>query len=157
MDYRRLTLAALLGFYTRLMFGIMVWVTPFGDQFARYPTVFRPMPLIRDNLPLMLAGWFIAAFALAIVFARGYDGGNGALAGLRFGALMALFSVAFVSVSSYAQLNIGLRMAVISGAQLFLEMVLVGTAIGVAYHPPRHREKGSWPRSFSRALSRAIG
>ena len=137
MDYRRLSLAALLAFYVRLSLGILVWITPFGDEFAKYPTVFRPMPLMRDNVPLMLAGWSIAVFVLAVVFAKGYAGGNGALEGFRFGSLMAFFCVGFVSVSSYAQLNIGLRMAVIGGAQLFLEMVIIGTVIGAAYEPNR--------------------
>src|SRR6266550_406599 len=141
MDYRRLTLAALLAFYARLMFGIMIWITPVGDEFVKYPTVFRPMPVIRDNVPLMLVGWLIAAFVLAIVFARGYSGGNGALEGFRFGSLMAFFCVGFVSVSLYAQVNIGLRMAVIGGAQLFLEMIIVGTAIGAAYQPGRRLQE----------------
>ncbi len=137
MDYRRLTLAAVLAWFVRLMFGIMVWITPFGDEFAKYPTVFRPMPLVRDNVPLMLVGWFIAVFVLVVVFAKGYAGGNGALEGFRFGSLMALFTVGFVSVSLYAQLNIGLRMAVMGGAQLFLEMIVIGTVIGAAYQPER--------------------
>ena len=137
MDYRRLTLAALLAWFVRLMFGILVWITPFGDEFAKYPTVFRPMPVIRDNVPLMLVGWFIAVFVLAIVFAKGYAGGNGALEGFRFGSLMAFFCVGFVSVSLYAQVNIGLRMAVMGGAQLFLEMIIIGTVIGAAYQPER--------------------
>jgi hypothetical protein len=137
MDYRRLTLAALLALGVRLMFGILVWIAPFADEFAKYPTMLRPMPIFRDNVPLTLAGWFIAVFVLAIVFAKGYAGGNGALEGFRFGSLMAFFTVGFVSVSMYAQVNIGLRMAVIGGAQLFLEMVIIGTVIGAAYEPER--------------------
>jgi len=137
MDYRRLTLAAFLALGVRLMFGILVWIAPFADEFAKYPTMLRPMPIFRDNVPLTLAGWFIAVFVLAIVFAKGYAGGNGALEGFRFGSLMAFFTVGFVSVSMYAQVNIGLRMAVIGGAQLFLEMVIIGTVIGAAYEPER--------------------
>lgn len=137
MDYRRVTLAALLALGVRLMFGIMIWLTPFGDLFANYPTVLRPMPLFKDNVPLMLLAWFIAVLVLAVVFARGYAGGNGALEGLRFGSLMALFSVCFVSLSSYSQFNIGLRMALIGGAQLIVQMVLIGIVIGVAYEPER--------------------
>jgi hypothetical protein len=137
MDYRRLTLAALLALGVRLMFGILVWIAPFADEFAKYPTMLRPMPIFRDNVPLTLAGWFIAVFVLAVVFAKGYAGGNGALEGFRFGSLMAFFCVGFVSVSMYAQVNIGLRMAVIGGAQLFLEMVIIGTVIGAAYEPDR--------------------
>ncbi|MFN2601449.1 MAG: hypothetical protein ABR582_01700 [Gemmatimonadaceae bacterium] len=136
MDYRRLTLAAFLALGVRLMFGIMIWMTPFGDQFVNYPTVFRPMPLFKDNVPLMLVGWFIGVFVLAILFAKGYTGGNGALEGFRFGSLMAFFSVG-LAVSSHAQFNIGLRMAVFAGAQQFLEMILIGTVIGAAYEPAR--------------------
>jgi hypothetical protein len=150
MDYRRIVLAAVLGWQARLLFGITVWMTAFGDQFAKYPTVFRPMPVIRDNVPLMIASWFVAAFVLAIVFAKGYSGGNGILEGFRFGTLMAFFCVSFVSVGLYAQLNIGLRMAVMSGAQLFLEMVIVGTVIGAAYQPSRKS-----PESQERTLKAA--
>ena len=137
MDYRRITLAAFLALGVRLLFGILVWIAPFADEFAKYPTMLRPMPIFRDNVPLTLAGWFVAVLVLAVVFAKGYAGGNGALEGFRFGSLMAFFTVGFVSMSMYAQVNIGLRMAIIGGAQLFLEMVIIGTVIGAAYEPER--------------------
>ncbi len=141
MDYRRIILAALLAWHTRLMLGFAIWITPIGDEMAKYPAVFRPVTAPGTNVPLMLAGSLLAMLVLAYVFARGYKGGNGALEGLRFGALMAAFAVAFVSVSLYVQLNIGLRLAVMGAAQLMIELVIVGVVIGVASQPSRRAQK----------------
>jgi len=75
--------------------------------------------------------------AVASIYAKGYEGGTGAGEGLRFGVLFGVFAVAFYASVSYATLNIGRRMALDLAVAGFIEWVLVGAAIGLAYKPSR--------------------
>ena len=86
-------------------------------------------------MPLAFAGSLLAMFALAAIYAKGYEGGKGVVEGIRFGLLMALFTLGFVSIGLYASFNLGRRIALMASAASFLEMIIVGAVIGLMYKP----------------------
>ncbi|HEU0302570.1 MAG TPA: hypothetical protein VFR37_24130 [Longimicrobium sp.] len=135
MDYKRITLAAVVAWFVNLMYGLFGWMAMTGDQFAANPAVYRSQAGVNANLPLMLAGELLAMFVMALIYARGYEGGSGLREGFRFGVLMAVFMVSFASISLYAALNIDAGSALLAATQLFVQMVIAGTVIGVLYRP----------------------
>ncbi|HEX2081271.1 MAG TPA: hypothetical protein VHG08_26445 [Longimicrobium sp.] len=135
MDYKRITLAAVVAWFVNLMYGLFGWMAMTGDQFAANPATFRTQAAVNANIPLMLAGELLAMFVLAIIYARGYEGGSGLREGFRFGVLMAVFMVSFASIGLYGSLNIDAQSALLTATRLFVQMVIAGTVIGMLYRP----------------------
>ena len=134
MDYKRLSLAAVVTWIVDSIYGMVVWMGMLGNEMAQNPAVFRPEDAMNAHLPLMFAGGLLAMFALVYIYSKGYEGG-GLQEGVRFGVVLGIFLVAFVSVPIYASFNVGGRLAVLASVASFLEMVIVGGVIGLMYKP----------------------
>jgi hypothetical protein len=137
MNYSRIALAAVAATIVDAVYGFLVYGTLLSTQFGRFPLVYRPNDVQAAYLPLMFVGILIAMVAVASIYAKGYEGGSGAAEGMRFGVLFGVFAAAFYAGVSYATLNIGRRMALDLAVAGFVEWILVGTAIGLAYAPRR--------------------
>jgi hypothetical protein len=74
-------------------------------------------------------------FAVTCVYAKGYEGGNGLMEGLRFGLLIGLFDAGYFIGVDYGILNIGRRLAVMMALAGLVEWLVVGSAIGLIYRP----------------------
>jgi hypothetical protein len=133
MDYRRIALAAIVAWLVNSVYGVIMWIAVLGDGFASYPAVFRPQETMNANVPIMLGAGLIAMFALAFIYAKGYEGGSGVLEGIRFGLLLAIFTVCFVSIPMFTMLNISPQLGAMSSVTCFFEMVLIGVIIGSLY------------------------
>jgi len=135
MDYKRIALAAVVAWVVDTAYGMIAWMWLMGSEFAKYPAVFRPQATMNANLPLMFAGGLLGMFALAYIYAKGYEGGSGVQEGFRFGVLLALFTFGMVSIGIYGSFNIGKRLAMMASTVSFIEMILVGVVIGALYRP----------------------
>jgi len=135
MNYARLALAAVAATIFDAVYGFVVYGMLLAPEFSRYPGVYRSNEAGMAFLPLMFAGLFIAIVAVAIIYAKGYEGGSGAAEGVRFGFLLGVFVVfAFVAVN-YAVLNVGRKIAVMTAAAGFVEWLAIGLVIGLIYRP----------------------
>jgi hypothetical protein len=135
MNYARLALAAVAATVFDAVYGFLVYGTLLAPEFARYPGVYRSNEAGQAFLPLMFGGLLIAIAAVAIIYAKGYEGGSGAAEGARFGFLLGVFVVlAFASVN-YAVLNIGRKIAAMTAAAGFVEWLAIGVVIGLVYRP----------------------
>jgi hypothetical protein len=135
MNYARLALAAVAATIFDAVYGFLVYGMLLAPEFGRYPGVYRSNEDGMAFLPLMFAGLFIAIVAVAVIYAKGYEGGSGAAEGARFGFLLGVFVVfAFVAVN-YAVLNVGRKIAVMTAAAGFVEWLAIGLVIGLVYRP----------------------
>lgn len=132
---KRIVLAGVVAWGVDVVYGIVVWMGLLGPHIARHEGVFRTDAAMSANVPLMIAGSLVAIIVLAMMYAKGYEGRGGAVEGLRFGLLLALFITGFVSLPIYVSFNIDTQLATMTSAASFTEMLLVGTALGVAYKP----------------------
>jgi len=135
MNYARLALAAVAATVFDACYGFLVYGMALAPEFARYPGVYRSNEAGPAYLPLMFGGLFVAIVAAAIIYAKGYEGGSGAAEGARFGLLLAVFVVLAFSGVNYATLNIGRKLALMTGAAGFVEWLVIGTIIGLVYKP----------------------
>lgn len=135
MNLTRVALAAVVAWIADGVYGYAVYGTAMAGQFAQFPGVFRSMEEVSANLPLMFAGSLIAMFAVACIYAKGYEGGSGAAEGLRFGLLMGVFLVGYVLVGNYATLNIGRRISAYMAVAGMVEWIVVGVSLGLVYKP----------------------
>lgn len=135
MNYRNLALAAFLAWIVDGLYGYIVYGKLLLSQFERFPGVFRPFDEVNANMPLMAAGGLIAMFALAFIFAKGHEGGNGIQEGLRFGVVVAVLMVAGNVVTEYCVMNFGRRLAAELAVAVFVETAMVGLILGAVYRP----------------------
>ena len=135
MDYKRLALAAVVAWVVDTIYGICTWMWMLGGEFAKYPGVFRSQEAMNANMPLMFAGGLLAMFALAYIYAKGYEGGSGIPEGFRFGLVVAIFTFGMFSIGIYGSFSIGRRLAAMASVVSFVELILVGIVIGALYRP----------------------
>jgi hypothetical protein len=135
MNYARLALAAVAATVFDAVYGFLVYGTLLAPEFARYPGVYRSNEAGQAFLPLMFCGLLIAILAVAVIYAKGYEGGSGAAEGARFGFLLGVFVVFAFAAVNYAVLNVGRKIAVMIAAAGFVEWLAIGLVIGLVYRP----------------------
>lgn len=135
MNVSRVALAAVAAWIVDAVYGFCVYGKALESEFARYGDVFRPMAEVNGNLPLMFAGSLLAFFALAYIFAKGHEGGNGLAEGLRFGFVIAVFEFGAISIGNYAVMKIGRKIAVEMAVAGFVEAIIMGVVMGLVYKP----------------------
>jgi hypothetical protein len=135
MNYARLALAAVAATVFDAVYGFLVYGMLLAPEFARYPGVYRSNEAGQAFLPLMFGGLLIAIAAVAIIYAKGYEGGSCAAEGARFGFLLGVFVVLAFAAVNYAVLNIGRKIAVMTAAAGFVEWLAIGVVIGLVYRP----------------------
>jgi hypothetical protein len=135
MNYARLALAAVAATIFDAVYGFLVYGTLLAPEFARYPGVYRSNEAGQAFLPLMFGGLLIAIVAVAIIYAKGYEGGSGAAEGARFGFLIGVFVVFAFAAVNYAVLNVGRKIAAMTAAAGFVEWLAIGLVIGLVYRP----------------------
>ena len=136
MNYSRLALAALGGTVASFAFGALVfWLVPaLMNEALKYPTVFRPREEMNTVMPIGFVASFIAILVVAIIFAMIPPGGSGIMAGACLGVLIGIFAVCNVA-HNYANLNIGLKLALGQAAAYFFQWTITGIVIGLIYKP----------------------
>ncbi len=112
----------------------MVWGLVLNGEFARYPEIYRPAGDM-SGFAIMLVGVLAAMFVASWIYAKGYEGGRGAVEGLKFGVALALLMALYISSTNYGTMRIGKKMALTYLAGQSGEFVLLGLAIGLIYRP----------------------
>ena len=135
MNYGRLAAAAVAATILDAVYGFVVYGMLLAGEFGKYPGVYRSNEAGLAYLPLMFGGLLIAIAVAAVIYAKGYEGGNGLSEGIRFGVLLGVFVVTAFAGVNYAVLNIGRRLAVYVAAAGFIEWTLIGAVIGLIYKP----------------------
>lgn len=138
MNYTRIALSAIAATVAYYLFG-SIGGALFANYYSQYAAVFRPRETIVGYMPLGFAGTFIAALALAMIYAAAYRGKSGALEGLRFGALIGVFIIGAGVAHDFVILNVGPNLALVEASGQFFGWLLAGVVIGVIYRPSPSR------------------
>jgi len=137
MNYIRVLAAAVAATIVDAIYGFIVYGNLLTPQFAAYPGVYRPPSAQGAYMPILFGGIFIAMLAAAFIYAKGYEGGNGAAEGLRFGIVLGLLGTGYSAIVSYAILNIGSRLGASMMWSSLMEWIIAGGVIGLVYKPAR--------------------
>ena len=134
MDYKRLALAAVVAWVVDSVYSFVVYMNLLGGEMIANPGVFRSQSAVNANAPLMLVASLVAFFAIAWIYAKGYEG-RGIAEGLRFGVVMGIFITGFFSIAMYGTLNVGPRLGGLMSVASFVELLVVGLVLGAVYRP----------------------
>ena len=133
MNFGRVAAAAIVAWLVYLALSPLVNNVLLADLYARHAAVFRPQAEM--NLVLGLGASLVGYFVFAYAYAKGYEGGNGAVEGLRFGVVVGLLLACFAVVWNYVVLPVSGSLAVAWVVDTLVEMALYGVVVGLVYKP----------------------
>jgi len=135
MNYGRIAIAAVAATVVYFVYGFLVEGLLIRKDFSPYTAVYRPADTVMGYMPLGFACTLIATFVIAMMYAKGYEGGSGAVEGFRFGVLVGIFVLCTVVGANYVTLNIGRKLALELGASTLVQWTTVCVVIGLIYKP----------------------
>jgi hypothetical protein len=133
VNFGRVAAAALVGWIVHLGLTTLVWSVLLPDVAGQTASLLRP--LAEMNLTLGFAVSLLGFFVFAYAYAKGYEGGPGAVEGLRFGVIVGLLLACFSAVWSYVMMPISGTFAAAMTVDAIVEMAIFGTVVGLVYKP----------------------
>ena len=112
MNFGRIAAAAVVAWIVSLAVGFFVNDVLLAGIAAANVSVMRPEAELMGNLPIGFAFLLVGFFAFAYAYAKGYEGGNGVVEGIRFGVLVSLIVIDSI-----------------------VELALYGAIVGAIYKP----------------------
>jgi hypothetical protein len=140
MNVLRIFLASLGAFVAYMALGGLIFalIPSLKTEFLKFPAVYRDHDGQMSHMPVGMAAIFLSIVVLAVLFAMLYQGGSGLVEGARFGALIGLFVLGAFVLHNYVNLNIGLKLTLISAVAYFIEWMVACIVIGLIYRPVAH-------------------
>ena len=133
MNFGRVASAAVVAWIVYLGLSPLVNNVLLAELYAQHARVFRPAAEM--NLAFGLGAALIGFFVFAYAYAKGYEGGNGAVEGLRFGVVVGLLLACFAVVWNYVVLPVSGSLGVAWVVDTLVEMALYGVIVGLVYRP----------------------
>ena len=135
MNFPRIALAAVAAWIVSLPVGFVVNDFLLAGVYEANRGVMRPEADVTANLPLGFVFLLVGFFAFAYAYAKGYEGGNGVMEGVRFGVLVALIVSGFGLIWQYVLYPIDGTMAAALIVDSIVELAIYGGVIGAIYQP----------------------
>ena len=137
MNFLRIGLASLASFVAYMVLGGLMFaaIPSLKSEFLKYPAVYRNSEGQMSHMPAGMVGMLLSIVALSILYAMIGKAGSGVANGAIFGALVGIYSVGSFVIHNYVNLNIGLRITILSSISFFIEWTVVGIVIGLIYKP----------------------
>jgi hypothetical protein len=133
VNFGRVAAAAIVAWIVYLAVSPLVNNVLMADLYAQHARVFRPNAdmNVAFGLAATLAGFFVFAYA----YAKGYEGGSGAVEGLRYGVIVGLLLATFSVAWNYVVLPVSAALAAAWIVDVIVEMAIYGTTVGLIYKP----------------------
>jgi hypothetical protein len=137
MNYLSIALATLGAFVAYMAVGSVMFVAipALKREFGKYPNVYRDHKGQMSHMPVGMLAILLSMAVLSVLFAMIYKDGAGVAEGAVFGALIGLYAIGSFVLHNYANLNIGLRLTVVSAIAYFVEWTAAGIVISLIYKP----------------------
>jgi len=133
VNFGRVAAGAIVAWIASLLISPLVNNVLLADLYARHAAVFRPQAEM--NMVVGLGASLVGFFVFAYAYAKGYEGGNGAVEGLRFGVVVGLLLACFSVVWNYVVLPVSGSLGAAWIVDTLVEMALYGVVIGLVYKP----------------------
>jgi hypothetical protein len=135
MNFARVAVAAVSAWIVSIGVGYVVNEILLKDLFLANAAAMRPEAALYANLPIGFGFMLIGFFAFAYTYAKGYEGGNGTMEGIRFGMLVAVMINCFALIWSWVSTPISGTLAAAMMIDYVVEFALYGAIIGSIYKP----------------------
>jgi hypothetical protein len=138
MNFARVAAAAVTAWIVYLGVSFVVNSVVLVDLYAQHARVFRPAAEM--NLAFGFGATLIGFFVFAYAYAKGYEGGAGAVEGLRYGVVVGLLLACFAVAWNYVVLPVSGALAAAWIVDTIVEMAIYGVVVGLIYKPHASRK-----------------
>jgi len=135
MNFARLAAAALIAWIVSIGIGFLVNAVLLRDLALANAAALRPEADVMGNLPVGFAFLLLGFFAFASAFAKGYEGGNGVLEGIRFGVVVAFIVIGFGVIWQFVVFPISPAFGTAIVIDSIVELAIYGAIVGAIYRP----------------------
>jgi hypothetical protein len=133
VNFGRVAAAALVAWIVYLGISPLVNNVLLAELYAQHASVFRPQGQM--NVAFGLSATLVGFFVFAYAYAKGYEGGTGAVEGLRYGVLIGLLLATFSVAWNYVVLPVSGALAAAWIVDVIVEMAIYGAVVGLIYKP----------------------
>jgi hypothetical protein len=135
MNFPRIALAAVAAWIVSLVVGFVVNDFLLADVLVANQAAMRPEAELTARLPVGFAFLLVGFFAFAYAFAKGYEGTNGVMEGVRFGVLTGIVVLGFANIWQWVIYPVDATMALALVVTSIAEAALYGAVVGAIYRP----------------------
>jgi hypothetical protein len=133
MNFARVAASAVVAWIVYLGVSAVVNRVVLADLYAQHARVFRPEAEM--NLALGFGAALVGFFVFAYAYAKGYEGGAGAVEGLRYGVVVGLLLACFAVAWNCVVLPVSGALAAAWMVDTIVEMAIYGVVVGFIYKP----------------------
>src|SRR4051812_44033678 len=126
MNWMRLVAAAAAAWIVAIALGYVINQILLAGMYAANQNAFRPQADMMPMLPIGFAATFVGLLVMSYAYAKGYEGGNGTMEGLRFGFVVGLILVCFGIVWEYVVFPLQASMNAAMIVDRLVEMTIFG-------------------------------
>ncbi|MBI3047916.1 MAG: hypothetical protein HYY76_06350 [Acidobacteria bacterium] len=135
MNFARLAAAAVVAWIVSIGIGFLVNGVILRDLALANAAALRPDAEVLANLPIGFAFLLLGFFAFAYAYAKGYEGGNGVMEGIRFGVIVAFIVIGFGVVWQFVVFPISPAFGAAIVIDTIVELAIYGAIVGAIYRP----------------------
>lgn len=135
MNFPRVAAAAVVAWVVSIALGFFINTVLLADLTLANAAAMRPEAQIMGLLPVGFVFLLVGFFAFAYAYAKGYEGGNGVMEGLRFGVLVAIVVCAFGLIWQWILYPISGAYVTAIMIDAIVEMAIYGAIVGAIYRP----------------------
>ena len=137
MNFARVAAAAVVAWIVSVPVGYVANEIVLRGLYDANAAAFRPQAALQANLPIGFGLMLIGFLAFAYAYAKGYEGTNGTMEGIRFGVLVAIMIDGFSVVWNYVTTPISGSLSMAMMIDIVVEFALYGAIVGSIYKPLR--------------------
>ena len=135
MNFARVAAAAVVAWIVSLGLGFFINTVLLADPTLVNAAAMRPEAQIMGLLPVGSVFLLVGFFAFAYAYAKGYEGGNGVMEGIRLGVLVAIVVCSFGLIWQWVLYPISGAYVTAIMIDSIVEMAIYGAIVGAIYRP----------------------
>jgi len=137
MNFARVAAAAVVAWIVSIPVGYLANEIVLRGLYDANSAAFRQPAQLQANLPIGFGLMLVGFLAFAYAYAKGYEGTNGTMEGIRFGVLVAIMLCGFALIWNYVTMPISGRLSIAMMIDVIVEFALYGAIVGSIYKPLR--------------------
>lgn len=135
MNFGRIVAAAVVAWIVSLPLGFFVNEVLLSGVYAANMPALRSEADMTAALPIGFVFLLVGFLAFAYAYAKGYEGGNGVIEGIRFGVLVAVMVTGFGLIWQYVLFPVNATYAAAIIIDSIVEFSIYGGIVGAIYRP----------------------
>jgi hypothetical protein len=134
MNWKRFFIAFIAAYVFIFVWGWLLNGVVLKDVYAETPNLWRSQSEMMSLFHWIIIGQALIVFAFVMIYASGFAGGGGVIAGIRLGVLLEIAAIG-MRLGFYTVQPIPGKLILYGSVGGLIEMIIVGAMVGAIYKP----------------------